>query len=164
MTEPLHDDQARFAVRLWSSLKIGSGTWTLPSVGVYKRTGERTLVLTEIHAGEPLTNLGLFEHHDFIVRFANTIGWVVYEEIERAYDKEHQELNIPEDAIGRVTVCSADCGTVIRVEPVDVWKQYHKIEKGICPHCGKKGLNKSWEGLHVVIDTTSVKLRKNEEE
>ena len=60
------NDQARFAVRLWSSLKIGSGTWTLPSVGVYKRTGERTLVLTEIHAGEPLTNLGLFDHHDFI--------------------------------------------------------------------------------------------------
>ncbi len=156
-------DQARFAVRLWSSLKIG-GTWTLPSVGVYKRVGEKTLVLTEIHAGEPLSNLGLFEHHDFIVRFANEIGWAVYEEIERAYDKEHQELNIPEDAIGRVTVCSADCGTVIRVEPVDVWKQYHKIEKGSCPHCGKKGLDKSWEGLHVVIDTTSVKLRKEEEE
>ena len=51
MTEPLHNDQARFAVRLWSSLKIG-GTWTLPSVGVYKRVGEKTLALTEIHAGE----------------------------------------------------------------------------------------------------------------
>jgi len=159
-------EQARFAVRLWKSMAIGSGTWTLPGVGKYRRTGDTTLTLIEIHAGNPVNAVlgNVFDRHDFIVKFANQVGWIVYENVEKAYDAEKVELNVPNEEIGRVAVCSADCGTVIRIEPVDVWKRFHKIEEGVCPVCLDDGFSDDWNGIHVVIDEKSVMLRRKQVE
>ena len=68
------DNQLKFALRLWESLAI-EGKWVLPNVGVYVRTGERTLALREMHTGTVVSeDTNLFDHHDYIAHLAQQVG------------------------------------------------------------------------------------------
>jgi len=151
------DNQIRFALRLWESLAIG-GKWVLPNVGVYIRTGDTTLTLTELHTNAVVEeDRNLFDSHDWIVELANQIGWVIYDEIQIAHDVEGKPRNIPMDMIGRVAACSNGCGIVIRVEPPTPWTAFEIIKEGICPHCKQTGFDTEWNDIHVVVDDKSVK-------
>ena len=100
----IDEDEIKWAYNLWNSMMIG-GTWELPGMGLYRRTGDAQLTLIEIHQSVPETSSSLFEQHQYIALLANEMGWEMVEAIERAYDKDSEPLNIPEGKIGRVAAC-----------------------------------------------------------
>lgn len=153
----ISDNQIRFALRLWESLAIG-GKWILPNVGVYVKTGESTLTLTELHTNTVIeSDQNLFDSHDWIVGLANRVGWVVFDDIQLAHDVDGKPRNIPENMIGSVAACGNGCGIVIRVEPPTPWVAFEVINDGECPHCKERGFGVEWNGVHVVVDDRSVR-------
>ena len=85
---------------------------------------------------------------------------MVYEDIQIAYDAQGVERNIPDDWIGKVDVCSNKCGAVIRVEPASPWEIYQEVKEGACPVCKETGFGPEWNGIHVVVDDRSVRLKQ----
>jgi len=168
----INEDEIKFALRLWDSL-IPNGEWLLPNVGKYIKTGTEELTLTEMHQATlqkaaiisnkaSINGRSLFDHHDFICYLGKEVGWEIKTEIEKAYDYKGEEMNIPLDRIGDVAVCSKNCGLVIRIEPATPWKIFQQIdEQGVCPFCNKVSFDKAWYNIHVVTDSTAIKMRKS---
>jgi len=115
-------EDATWAMRLWSSLVVSDetvgitgGVWDMPNVGRYRRTGERELTLTEIHADMLPDKIGVsvWHKHDWIRYLADQIGWfVVSDRVETAdMDKMAIEEHEPRiEHIGKVWACQ--CGMV----------------------------------------------------
>jgi hypothetical protein len=159
----IDEDEIKWAYNLWNSMMIG-GTWELPGMGLYRRTGDAQLTLIEIHQSVPEPASSLFQQHQYIALLANEMGWEMVEAIERAYDKDSEPLNIPEGKIGRVAACSCECGSVIRIEPFVPGTICVKISDGQCPVCGETGFDPSWNDIHVVVDDRGYILKITEEE
>lgn len=172
----ISEDEIDWALRLWNSLIVGEesnpvesgGTWYLDGVGVYVRTALQELTLTEIHCDRPKIDAerSLFDEHDYIVALAREIGWEIKAEVRKAHAFSG-EFTIPIDRIGDVAVCANKCGTIARIEPLDIGVIYFKLEEGRCPVCGEIGFDDDWHDLHVVIDDRGANLRlqkENEEE
>jgi len=164
MSMEITEEQVHWAYRLFNSL-APHGRWTLPGVGVYERTGDRTLTFVEMFTSRPRPDsmVSIWDQHDFIVALANSLDWEVQVNIVSAYDIDHNPLNIPEDRIGDVAVCSKKCGTIVRIEPPEPGVVLHKIENKKCPICDKVGFNKEWDGLHVYVDSRGAALRQERE-
>ena len=155
----INEDEVQFALRLWKSL-VPNGEWILPNVGKYIRTGETQLTLVELYSSKVIQGeRSLFDHHDFIAKLGEEIGWTVSLGIEKAYDSNGDVLNIPNKMIGDVAV--HDCGLVIRVEPANPWQVYQQVLDGVCPHCKEKGFDKKWNNIHVVTDETAIRIKQN---
>ena len=159
----VREEEIRWAYNLWNSMTMG-GSWVLPGLGIYRRTGERELTLIELHQSTPEPSDTLFDNHEYITLLATEMGWEMKEAIERAFDKDAQPLNIPEDQIGRVAACSSDCGSVIRIEPFVPGTICVGISDGLCPVCGEIGFDPSWNGIHVVVDDRGYILKVSEED
>jgi len=151
------DNQIRFALRLWESLTI-DGQWIAPNIGKYVRTGDKTLTLVELFTSRVADDdFNLFDRHDWIVELGNSVGWVITENIQIAYDLEKKPRNIPENMIGKVAACSNGCGVVIRVEPPTPWIAFQVIKERVCPHCKEVAFDSEWNDVHVVVDDKSVR-------
>ena len=81
-----------------------------------------------------------------------------------AFDEEDIEINVPEEKIGKVAVCSNQCGAIIRVIPVSTGVTYVQIsEDGVCPVCGiQDSIEEELRGIHCVVDDTSVFYRQEQ--
>ena len=70
--------------------------------------------------------------------------------------------------IGKVAVCSADCGTIIRAEPYKAGRHYVQLKKSesnygnrtVCPSCGLAGFKEEWNDAWVIVDDSANQLRK----
>ena len=147
-------EDIEWAYLLWNSMTVG-GEWTLPSVGVYERTGEVELTLKEIHYSTPLTDAvpSVFDQHHWIMVLADLIGWRIEEKVERAFDHTI-EVNIPDEMLGDVSICNARCGAMFRVEPLSTGVNYTMIDDdATCPCCGGTNcVDEVLKGVHVVLD------------
>ncbi len=169
MPEPSKED-VDWAVNLWGSLKI-EGTWTLPAVGVYRRTGANTMSLTHIHASRPNPDVfgqSLFDKHDWIVALGEVLGWTIIEEVEEAWDEDDERILVPLNSIGDAGVCSNKCGAIFTVQPIKAGVPYYKIDQdGTCPICMKKDSVPNYlRDMHVVVDDSAylLKMKYSEEE
>lgn len=48
----ISNEQLAWCDRLWSSLRVG-GKWQLPNVGIYIKTSDESLTLTELYFSRP---------------------------------------------------------------------------------------------------------------
>ena len=107
-------EQILWCDRLWSSLKIGA-KWILPVVGVYTKTSENTLSLTELYFSTPTPDAfgsTAFDSHDWVLTVGTILNWDITEDIELARDWHGEVIDEwPTHMIGQVDVCSARCGT-----------------------------------------------------
>jgi len=118
---PTQED-ATWAIRLWQSLVVGDeergivgGIWDMPNVGRYRRTGERELTLTEIHADMLPDKIGVsvWHKHDWIRYLADQIGWFVVSDRVETADMEKMAIEEHEpriEHIGKVWACP--CGMI----------------------------------------------------
>ena len=170
--------QVDWCDRLWTSLKIGA-SWTLPTVGVYQKTGHYQLTLTELFFSSPTPDAfgnDAFDNHDWVIYVAGLLNWSVETEIERAFDWSGEEITMwDSDRIGDVAVCSKNCGAVIRIEPYEAGNHYTQItradiktgvdewdsivEQGSCPCCDLPAFGKEWVGCWVVVDDKAARLK-----
>lgn len=167
MPDPNEED-VEWAYYLWNSLSQDNGKWVLPGVGVYRRTGEKTLTLTEIHFAKPNKNefgQSVFDRHHWIMVLGDNIGWTIDESVESAKD-EDGELNIPEELIGHVSVCSARCGAILRVERAIPSEIYEVIGDDLkCPCCQvEQVIEPILKGVHVIVDDRGWQLQQEREE
>jgi hypothetical protein len=157
-----NEKDVEWAYLLWNSMTIG-GEWTLPSVGVYVRTGETEMTLTEIHFSKPNEESlsSVFDQHHWIMILADLIGWKIEEKVERAFDYD-LEVNIPDEMLGDVFVCSSRCGAMFRVEPLSTGVNYTLIDdEATCPCCGDvNAVDEALKGVHVVLDDTGWVLKQ----
>ena len=160
----ISNEQLAWCDRLWSSLRVG-GKWQLPNVGIYIKTSDESLTLTELYFSRPTPDAfgnTAFDTHDWVIQAATILNWKVDTNIERSFDWSGEAVEEwPDDRIGDVAVCEANCGAIIRAEPFEPGKYYFKMENQSCPCCGKKGFSKDWVGHWVVIDDTATKLKRN---
>lgn len=164
-------EQLLWCDRLWSSLKIGA-KWILPVVGVYTKRSEDTLVLTELYFSTPVPDAfgsTAFDSHDWVVSVGTILNWRVIEEIELSRDWQGEVVDQwPRHMIGKVAVCSADCGTIIRAEPYKAGRHYVQLKKAesnygsrtVCPSCGLGGFKEEWNDAWVIVDDSANQLRK----
>lgn len=164
-------EQLLWCDRLWSSLKIGA-KWILPVVGVYTKRSEDTLVLTELYFSTPVPDAfgsTAFDSHDWVVSVGTILNWRVIEEIELSRDWQGEVVEQwPRHMIGKVAVCSADCGTIIRAEPYKAGRHYVQLKKSesnygnrtVCPSCGLAGFKEEWNDAWVIVDDSANQLRK----
>ena len=162
-------DQLLWCERLWSSLKIGA-KWILPVVGVYEKTSENSLALVELYFSTPTPDAfgsTAFDSHDWVLTVASILNWRVTEEIELARDWHGEVVEEwPRHMIGKVAVCSADCGTIIRAEPYQAGKHYVQLKKArhsrltVCPSCSLSGFKEEWNDAWVIVDDSATQLRK----
>jgi len=161
MPEPSAEDY-EWASFLWNGL-ARDGVWVLPGVGRYKRTGPQEITLFELHSSKPAVDeLGnsVYDRHEWISTLANSIGWSMFIEIERAFD-EDGAMNIPNDMIGRAYACKNHCGTIVRVEPPMPGIAFIQVnELGDCPSCNERGSFEEVIGMHVVVDDRGFQMRK----
>jgi hypothetical protein len=168
----IEDADVQWAMRIVDVLAIG-GTWTVPGVGVYEKTGEAEINLSEIHSARPIPDaLGftLFDKHEWLVMLFESMGWKITEEVLIVQDEYGESFAIPEDKIGDVGVCESGCGSLVRVEPASAGRLFIKIKKGdmsyvnglkgICPVCGESSINEEFIGLHVVVDDTGARMKR----
>ena len=156
------EDEVIWAFRLWNGLAEG-GRWVVPDLGIYQRTGENTLTLTELYAATPEHIAGersLFDTHDYLVLLGNEIGWTVDLGIEKSYNQEGEVLTITADRYGQAAVCSKQCGTIVRIEPPEPAKIFVQLTDRKCPTCGEVGFTKAWDGLHVFVDDTGARIKQ----
>jgi len=144
---PPTNEDFNWANRLWNTLVIADeaqgrqgGTWDMPSVGRYVRTGLNELTFTEIHGDMTAPDrlgITLFEKHDWICALADGIGWVVYDEVRKA-DLEESDFDPAEppiEHIGMAHVC--DCSLIYTVRGQDCNERVLVGEEGGClnPQC-----------------------------
>ena len=141
LPDPANED-FRWAERLWNTLVIADetegrmgGTWDMPSVGRYVRTGINELTFTEIHGDMTQPDqLGimLFDKHDWIVRLAEGIGWTIRDEVQKAdLTEDHFDpAEPPIENIGMVHVCK--CGLIYTIRGSDCNERVLVGEDGIC--------------------------------
>ena len=164
------NEQLAWCDRLWTSLRMG-GKWQLPNVGIYIKTGEDSLILTELYFSRPTPDAfgsNAFDTHDWVIKAGNILNWRIDSNIESAFDWSGEPVEEwAENRIGDVAVCDSNCGAIIRAEPFEPGKYYFKMESENCPCCGEKGFSKDWVGYWVIIDDTATRLkraRRTEEE
>ncbi len=158
-----------WAYYLWNSLSTGNGRWVLPGVGAYVRTGVKQLTLKEIHFAKPQENVfdqSVFDNHHWIMTLADNIGWEVKEDVVLATDTEGDEVNIPDELIGMVSMCANRCGAVFRVEEMSPAQQYVKIQDTLaCPCCGEEhAVEPILKGVYVVVDDRGFVLNESRKE
>ena len=98
MSLDISEEQIEWAYELFNYL-APNGEWTLPDVGVYRKTGENNLTLVNLFASKPRLDdvVSIFDQHRFVVLLAESIGWTVDEAIEKAYDVNDELISIPEN-------------------------------------------------------------------
>ena len=162
-------EQLLWCERLWSSLKIGA-KWILPIVGVYTKKSEATLALTELYFSTPVPDAfgsTAFDSHDWVVSVGTILNWRVIEEIELSRDWHGEVVDEwPRHMIGKVAVCSEDCGTIIRAEPYKAGRHYVQLKRAdkgkrtVCPSCARSGFKEEWNDAWVVVDDSANQLRR----
>lgn len=122
---PPTETDANWANRTWSSLTIRverlgieGGSWDMPSVGRYRRTGPQELTLTEIHGSRQPDHIGvtMWNKHDWICFLAEAIGWVIIDDKVETADEEEVPRDrdeAPIEHIGKVFAC--ECGMVYTI-------------------------------------------------
>jgi len=163
-----NEEDVEWAYYLWNSLSRDGGKWILPGVGVYRRTGDKKLSLTEIHFAKPNKNefeQSVFDRHHWIMVLADNIGWTIDEAVELAKDEDGQ-LNIPDEMIGHVSICNARCGAILRVEEPVPSEIYELIDEELrCPCCQQEQvIEPALKGIHVIVDDRGWQLKKQRQE
>lgn len=151
---PMPNEQdSMWAWRLWNALQIPiekegafhgfdreGGTWDMPGVGRFQRTGHEELTLIEIHANmEPdATGVSVWHKRDWIVILGQTIGWnVIIDRVQKAdEDPITPAPEPPLEHIGKSHVCP--CGMIYTLLPASSSELRVKLnEDGDClnPHC-----------------------------
>lgn len=169
MPNPTQED-VEWAYLLWNSL-ADHGRWVLPGVGVYTKTAERELTLTEIHFSKPSSDEfgnSVFDRHHWIMLLGDNIGWTINENVVLAKD-EDGVLNIPQELVGHVSVCKQQCGTILRVEEPNPNEVYEMIGEDLrCPCCNEEdSIDEKLRGVHVIVDDRAwhvINARNEEEE
>lgn len=166
---PATQKDVEWAYYLWNSLATGNGRWVLPNVGAYVRTGVKQLTLREIHFAKPQENefgQSVFDNHHWIMTLADNIGWEIIEDVVLATDNEGEEVNIPDELIGMVSMCAERCGAVFRVEEMSPAQQYVKIQDTLsCPCCGREhAVEPELKGVYVVVDDRGFVLNESRKE
>ena len=104
------NEQLAWCDRLWTSLRIG-GKWQLPNVGIYIKTGEDSLILTELYFSRPTPDAfgsNAFDTHDWVIQAGNILNWRIDSNIERAFDWSGEPVEEwAENRIGDVAVCDS---------------------------------------------------------
>tara|TARA_R100000995_G_scaffold41700_1_gene19419 strand:+ start:3526 stop:4065 length:540 start_codon:yes stop_codon:yes gene_type:complete len=164
----ISQEQILWCDRLWSSLKIGA-KWILPVVGVYTKTSENALSLTELYFSTPTPDAfgsTAFDSHDWVLTVGTILNWDITEDIELARDWHGEVIDEwPTHMIGQVDVCSARCGTIIRAEPYRAGEHYVQLKKSdgkgtMCPTCNKVGFDRVWTDAWVVVDDSATQMRR----
>ena len=166
MSLDISEEQIEWAYELFNYL-APNGEWTLPDVGVYRKTGENNLTLVNLFASKPRLDdvVSIFDQHRFVVLLAESIGWTVDEAIEKAYDVNDELISIPENRMGDLAICSKKCGAILRVEPPEPGTLLTKIEGGVCPVCKRNGFDaEEWDGMYVVVDERATSFKANGED
>ena len=163
MPEPTQRD-IEWAYRLWNGLALG-GTWTLPEVGVYVRTGDTQLTLGIMHSSKPVDDAfgsSIFDRHDWIVGLSELIGWNVKEDIHEAFDSYDDQIVVKDGDIGNVALCDTGCGAIIRIVALEAGVQYIPISmEGQCPLCGElEAIPHEMRGKHVVVDDSAYLMKQ----
>mgnify|MGYP006407812917 CR=1 FL=1 len=144
---PPVDEDAHWAWRLWNSLQIADealaiegGSWDMPGVGRYHRTGLLEITLSEIHAPMEPDRLGItvWNKVDWITLLGNAIGWVVVTDQVRTADQEPvDDGDEPAlEHIGKVFACP--CGMIYSLRgPGGGLLRLKVSEEGNClnPNC-----------------------------
>ena len=163
MPEPTQRD-IEWAYRLWNGLAMG-GSWTLPAVGVYVRTGNKLLTLGIMHNSKPKDDVfgsSIFDRHDWIVGLGELIGWAVNEDIHEAFDSNEDSIIVLDEDIGNVALCLNNCGAIIRIVALEAGVQYIPISmEGECPLCGMlEAIPHEMRGKHVVVDDSAYLMKQ----
>lgn len=161
--EDVSNHQIEWCDRLWTSLKIDA-SWTLPSVGIYVKTGTYELTLNELFFSKPTPDafgMNAFDTHDWVIYVAGLLNWNVKTEIVKAHDWDGNEVEMWDSSrVGEVDVCSKKCGAVIRIEPYVAGNHYTQIDdKGVCPCCDQIGFESQWFNCWVVVDDRAARLK-----
>lgn len=171
---PMPNDQdAMWAWKLWNALQIPiekdgafsafdreGGTWDMPGVGRFQRTGSEELTLTEIHADMAQDSMGVTVWHkrDWIVVLGQLIGWrVVIDRVQKADEEPITPApEAPLEHIGKTHVCP--CGMIYTLLPAQSSELRVKLnDDGDClnPHCDIV-VPLPWASYMCVVNDTAV--------